>query len=86
MFDEFGDFKRQLPDRDPEETNDWVHSLDSVIADEGKAFRKILRRHVKSEAAEDVVLAALKQTLIIDRAYRAGLGFVMNQIPENQVS
>ena len=32
MFDHFGDFKRQLPDRDAEETNDWVQSLDSVIA------------------------------------------------------
>jgi hypothetical protein len=31
-------------------------------------------------------LAALKQTLIIDRAYRAGLAFVMNQIPETQAA
>ena len=37
MFDQFGDFKRQLPDRDADETNDWVRSLDSVIADEGKS-------------------------------------------------
>ncbi len=65
-------------------TNRKVH----VEADQEHALllEKILRRHVKSEAAEDVVLAALKQTLIIDRAYRAGLVFVMNQIPENQVS
>ena len=33
-----------------------------------------------------IVLAALKQTLIIDRAYRAGLAFVMNQIPETEAA
>ena len=27
------------------------------------------------------VLAAIRRTLIIDRAYRAGLAFAMNQIP-----
>src|SRR3990172_6874338 len=37
MFDQFGDFKRQLPDRDADETSDWVRSLDSVIADEGRS-------------------------------------------------
>jgi hypothetical protein len=34
MFDQFGDFKRQLPDRDPSETSDWVQSLDSVVGTE----------------------------------------------------
>jgi hypothetical protein len=59
-----------------------------VEADQEHALllEKILRRHVKNKTTEDVALAALKQTLIIDRAYRAGLGFVMNQIPENQVA
>jgi pyrroloquinoline quinone (PQQ) biosynthesis protein C len=65
-------------------TNRNVH----VEADQEHALllEKILRRHVKNKTTEDVALAALKQTLIIDRAYRAGLGFVMNQIPENQVA
>ena len=65
-------------------TNRNVH----VEADQEHALllEKILRRHVKSEAAEDVVLAALKQTLVIDRAYRAGLAFVMNQIPETEAA
>lgn len=65
-------------------TNRNVH----VEADQEHALllEKILRRHVKSEAMEDVVLAALKQTLIIDRAYRAGLAFVMNQIPETEAA
>jgi hypothetical protein len=31
MFDQYGDFKRQLPDRDPGETQDWVDSLDSIV-------------------------------------------------------
>ena len=37
MFDQYGDFKRQLPDRDPAETRDWVDSLDSVVENEGRA-------------------------------------------------
>src|SRR3954464_14269623 len=37
MFDHFGDFKQQLPDRDPNETSDWTNSLDSVIESEGRA-------------------------------------------------
>ena len=40
----------------------------------------------RARPLEDVVLAALKQTLIIDRAYRAGLAFVMNQIPETEAA
>jgi hypothetical protein len=42
---------------------------------------KVLRRHVKTPAMEDLVMDSLKKTLVIDRAYRAGLAFAMNQIP-----
>ena len=42
MFDQFGDFKRQLPDRDPQETTDWVQSLDSVVESEGRARAQFL--------------------------------------------
>lgn len=54
-----------------------------VEADQEHALvlERVLRRHVKDQAAKDVVMGALKKTLVIDRAYRAGLGFAMNQIP-----
>ncbi|HEX5465570.1 MAG TPA: pyruvate dehydrogenase (acetyl-transferring), homodimeric type [Candidatus Limnocylindrales bacterium] len=34
MFDTYGDFKRQLPDRDSAETQDWLDALDSVVKSE----------------------------------------------------
>jgi pyrroloquinoline quinone (PQQ) biosynthesis protein C len=54
-----------------------------VEADQDHALllEKVLRRHVKSRATEAVVMEALRKTLVIDRAYRAGLAFAMNQIP-----
>jgi pyrroloquinoline quinone (PQQ) biosynthesis protein C len=65
-------------------TNRNIH----VEADKEHALllEKVLRRHVKNRAAEEIVLAALKRTLVIDRAYRAGLAFAMNQTPENQAA
>jgi hypothetical protein len=42
---------------------------------------RVLRRHVNDRTTESVVMNALKKTLVVDRAYRAGLGFAMNQIP-----
>jgi len=54
-----------------------------VEADQEHALllEKVLRQHVKNQAMQDVVMDALRKPLVIDRAYRAGLGFVMNQIP-----
>jgi pyrroloquinoline quinone (PQQ) biosynthesis protein C len=54
-----------------------------VEADQEHALvlERVLRRHVKDQGAQDLVMSALKKTLVIDRAYRAGLGFAMNQIP-----
>jgi Iron-containing redox enzyme len=54
-----------------------------VEADQEHALvlERVLRRHVKNQAMQDVVMGALKKTLVIDRAYRAGLAFAMNQIP-----
>jgi pyruvate dehydrogenase E1 component len=67
MFDEFADFKRQLPDRDADETNDWVHSLDSVIADEGKARAQfILYRLLKRARQHDLGLPPLTATRYIN--------------------
>jgi pyruvate dehydrogenase E1 component len=34
-IDVYGDFKQQLPDRDPQETEDWTESLESVVETEG---------------------------------------------------
>ncbi len=53
-----------------------------VEADQEHALvlERVLRRHVKDQATKDIVISALKKTLVIDRAYRAGLGFAMNQI------
>jgi hypothetical protein len=47
----------------------------------GLLLEKVLRRHVKSQVTAEVVMTALKRTLIVDRAYRAGLAFAMNRIP-----
>ena len=67
MFDQFGDFKRQLPDRDADETNDWVQSLDSVIEDEGKARAQfILYRLLKRARQHNLGLPPLTATRYIN--------------------
>jgi len=67
MFDQFGDFKRQLPDRDADETNDWVRSLDSVIADEGKARAQfIMYRLLKRARQHNLGLPPLTATRYIN--------------------
>ncbi|HEY2989608.1 MAG TPA: hypothetical protein VGL11_17945 [Candidatus Binatia bacterium] len=54
-----------------------------VAADQEHALllEKVLRRHVKTQWERDLVMEALRKTLVIDRAYRAGLAFAMNQFP-----
>jgi hypothetical protein len=54
-----------------------------VEADQEHALllEKVLRRHVKDQVMQDVVIEALRKTLVIDRAYRAGLAFAMNLFP-----
>jgi pyruvate dehydrogenase E1 component len=67
MFDHFGDFKRQLPDRDPDETADWVHSLDSVVEDEGRARAQfILYRVLKRARQQNLGLPPLTATRYIN--------------------
>ena len=53
-----------------------------VEADQEHALilQKVLQTHVKNQAIQDTVVNAIKRTLLIDRAYRAGLAFAMNQI------
>jgi pyruvate dehydrogenase E1 component len=67
MFDQFGDFKRQLPDRDPQETSDWVHSLDSVVETEGRARAQfILYRVLKRARQHSLGLPPLTATRYIN--------------------
>ena len=67
MFDQFGDFKRQLPDRDQDETADWVKSLDSVVEDEGRARAQfILYRLLKRARQHNLGLPPLTATRYIN--------------------
>src|SRR6187431_193705 len=67
MFDPYGDFKRQLPDRDPSETSDWIDSLDSVVANEGRARAQfILYRTLKRARQLNLGLPPLTQTRYIN--------------------
>src|ERR687892_346054 len=67
MFDQFGDFKRQLPDRDPDETSDWIDSLDSVVDTAGRARAQfILYRVLKRARQHNLGLPPLTQTRYIN--------------------
>ena len=67
MFDQFGDFKRQLPDRDQDETSDWVRSLDSVVEEEGRARAQfILYRVLKRARQHNLGLPPLTATRYIN--------------------
>jgi pyrroloquinoline quinone (PQQ) biosynthesis protein C len=59
-----------------------------VEADQEHALvlERVLRRHIKNQAMQDIVIDAIKKTLVIDRAYRGGLAFLMNQIPESHAA
>jgi pyruvate dehydrogenase E1 component len=67
MFDQYGDFKRQLPDRDTEETRDWVESLDSVANTAGRGRAQfILYRLLKRARQLNIGLPPLTQTRYIN--------------------
>jgi len=42
---------------------------------------KVLLRHVKNDCERKLVMETAEKALVIDRAYRGGLAFAMNQIP-----
>jgi len=66
-FDQYGDFKRQLPDRDADETHDWVDSLDSIAANEGPDRAQfILYRLLKRARQLNIGLPPLTQTRYIN--------------------
>jgi len=67
MFDQYGEFKRHLPDRDPDETRDWLESLDSVVETEGHARAQfILYRVLKRARQLQLGLPPLTQTRYIN--------------------
>ncbi|HEY8199644.1 MAG TPA: pyruvate dehydrogenase (acetyl-transferring), homodimeric type, partial [Candidatus Limnocylindrales bacterium] len=68
MFDQYGDFKRQLPDRDAAETQDWVDSLDSIVETGGGPERAqfILYRLLKRARQLNIGLPPLTQTRYIN--------------------
>ncbi len=67
MIDRETDFKQQLPDRDPAETEDWVDSLDSIVRTEGvDRAQFVLYRLLKRARQLDIGLPALTQTRYIN--------------------
>jgi pyruvate dehydrogenase E1 component len=63
----FDEFKQQLPDIDPAETEDWVDSLDRVIDQEGEArARFLLFKLLKRARQRHVGLPPLTQTRYIN--------------------
>src|SRR4051812_2686417 len=63
----FDEFKHQLPDIDPDETDDWIASLDQVVADEGEArARFIIYKLLKRARQLQVGLPPLTQTRYIN--------------------
>ena len=63
----FDEFKHQLPDIDPSETEDWLASLDQVVADEGEArARFIIYKLLKRARQLQVGLPPLTQTRYIN--------------------
>ena len=60
-------FKRQLPDADPAETKDWVHSLDEVVQRAGKQRAQfLLYRLLKRARMLDLGLPPTTQTRYIN--------------------
>ncbi len=63
----FDEFKHQLPDIDPAETEDWVDSLDRVIDGEGETrARFLLFKLLKRARQRHVGLPPLTQTRYIN--------------------
>ena len=67
MHDVFDQFKHQLPDQDPVETDEWVESLDSVVERAGpERARFILYRLLKRARQLQVGLPPLTQTRYVN--------------------
>src|SRR5918994_1668246 len=67
MHEIFDQFKQQLPDIDPVETQEWIDSLDAVVEGEGKdRARFLLYRLLKRARQLQVGLPTLTQTRYIN--------------------
>jgi pyruvate dehydrogenase E1 component len=63
----FDEFKHQLPDIDPQETDDWLASLDQVVEDEGENRARFLMFKLLKRARQlHVGLPPLTQTRYIN--------------------
>ncbi len=63
----FDEFKHQLPDIDPEETQEWLDSLDQVVTEEGEhRARFLMFKLLKRARQRHVGLPSLTQTRYIN--------------------
>jgi len=63
----FDEFKHQLPDIDPDETGEWLDSLDQVVEDEGTARARFLMFKLLKRARQlQVGLPSLTQTRYVN--------------------
>src|SRR2546422_7866298 len=63
----FDEFKQQLPDIDPQETDEWLASLDQVVEDEGEhRARFLMFKLLKRARQRHVGLPSLTQTRYIN--------------------
>ena len=63
----FDEFKHQLPDIDPDETDDWLASLDQVVAEEGETRARFLIYKLLKRARQlQIGLPPLTQTRYIN--------------------
>jgi len=72
LMSELGIEKKRLKDKNVHVEADKEHA---VIMD------RVLRRHVRTEYEGQLVKDTAEKALVIDRAYRGGLAFAMQQIP-----
>src|SRR5436190_9133325 len=67
VHDAFDDFKHQLPDIDPEETQEWIESLDALVKQSGgDRARFVLHKLLKRARMLHVGLPPLTQTRYIN--------------------
>jgi len=67
MHEVFDEFKRQLPDVDPQETEEWIESLDALVKQAGpERARFVLYKLLKRARMLQVGLPPLTQTRYIN--------------------
>ncbi|TMB75200.1 MAG: hypothetical protein E6J52_09990, partial [Chloroflexi bacterium] len=67
MHEVFDEFKRQLPDVDPDETQEWIESLDALVEQAGpERARFVLYKLLKRARMLQVGLPPLTQTRYIN--------------------